>query len=87
CLRLCAETPIVNANSRSEREIVEPHPDMIALRHRLKFDYGKFDYVIHNGQPVLLDANKTVGGAKKATGSIQQSNRKYRAAGIYSYFR
>lgn len=86
CLRLCAETPIVNANSRSEREIVEPHPDMIALRHRLKFDYGKFDYVIHNGQPVLLDANKTVGGAKKATGSIQQSNRKYRAAGIYAYF-
>jgi hypothetical protein len=25
------------------------------------FDYGKFDYVMQEGQPVLLDANKTPG--------------------------
>jgi len=30
-----------------------------ALRERMGFDYGKFDYVIHEGRVILLDANKT----------------------------
>lgn len=35
-------------------------PDAIRRRRaELKFDYGKFDYVISNGVPVLLDANNT----------------------------
>jgi hypothetical protein len=28
-------------------------------REALGFDYGKFDYVEHDGEPILLDANKT----------------------------
>lgn len=37
-------------------------PDFIrSERERLGFDYGKFDFVMHKGQPVLLDANKTPG--------------------------
>jgi hypothetical protein len=35
-------------------------PDEIrAERERLGFDFGKFDFVIHDGRPILLDANKT----------------------------
>lgn len=35
-------------------------PDEIrAWRAKLGFDYGKFDYVCPEGQPILLDANKT----------------------------
>jgi hypothetical protein len=30
-------------------------------RSRLGFDYGKFDYVMHEGRAVLLDANSTPG--------------------------
>jgi hypothetical protein len=37
-------------------------PEFIrAERERLGIDYGKLDFVIHKGEPVLLDANKTMG--------------------------
>lgn len=37
-------------------------PDEIrALREQMGFDFGKFDFVIHDNVPVLLDANKTPG--------------------------
>ena len=42
--------------------MVDVHPDIVELIKRMKFDYGKFDYVMHEGKPVLLDANKTPGG-------------------------
>lgn len=32
-----------------------------AERERLDFDYGKFDFVLQDGVPVLLDANRTPG--------------------------
>jgi hypothetical protein len=38
------------------REVPEA---MRRRRAELKFDYGKFDYVIADGEPVLLDANRT----------------------------
>lgn len=41
-----------------------PVPDRLrAVRRRLGFDFGKFDFVVHDGEPVLLDANKTPGTA------------------------
>lgn len=41
----------------------EPVPEKLReIRRQLGMDYGKFDYVIHEGQPVLYDANKTMGG-------------------------
>jgi hypothetical protein len=33
--------------------------EIMAERKRLGMDYGKFDYVLHEGKPVLLDANRT----------------------------
>ena len=32
-------------------------------RERLNFDYGKFDFVVNDGTPYLLDANRTPGAA------------------------
>ena len=29
------------------------------MRRRLKLDYGKIDFVLHDGQPVALDASRT----------------------------
>jgi hypothetical protein len=42
-----------------------PVPDQLrAERARLNFDYGKFDFVMSGGEPLLLDANRTPGVAK-----------------------
>jgi hypothetical protein len=39
-------------------------PEQLRLdRERLGFDFGKFDFVIHEGEPMLLDANRTPGVA------------------------
>lgn len=37
-------------------------PDELRIeRERLNFDYGKFDFVIHDGVPFLMDVNRTTG--------------------------
>lgn len=45
-------------------------PDEVrAVRERLKMDYGRLDWVFHNGKPVVFDANKTPG----ATGVMDRT--------------
>ena len=41
-------------------------------RRRLGFDYGKFDFVVHGGRPILLDANRTPGGSATLTEEYAQ---------------
>jgi hypothetical protein len=85
CTRLAATGPIVKDQTVIRIEEVEPHPEIAQARKRLNFDYGKFDYVVHNGRPVLLDANKTT-GADQVSSSRLNARRRHRADGIYSYF-
>jgi hypothetical protein len=33
-------------------------------RRRLGFDFGKFDFVMHQGRAVLVDANRTPGSIR-----------------------
>lgn len=40
---------------------VEVPEELRAERKRLGYDFGKFDYVMHEGRAVLIDANKTSG--------------------------
>jgi hypothetical protein len=51
--------PIVKASNSGANETIPVPEEMHATRARLGFDYGKFDYVIHAGRPVLLDTNRT----------------------------
>jgi hypothetical protein len=76
---------IVNDRTQISSETVEPHPEIIELRREMKFDYGKFDYVIHSGKVVLLDTNKTTGASAVHTPELE-AMRRHRADGIYSYF-
>ena len=46
-------------NLVGRRNVPEIPNDLRALRHELGFDYGKFDYVLRDGKPVLYDANRT----------------------------
>jgi hypothetical protein len=53
--------PVVKLSSVVERlPLHQDVPEAIRRRRAgLKFDYGKFDYVVSNGVPILLDANNT----------------------------
>ena len=88
CVRLKSRSPIVKGNTTEVTEYVpKPHPDIEKYRQQLNFDYGKFDYVVLNGEFFLLDANKTIGYSANLgkENSLNQS-RRFRAEGLYSYF-
>jgi hypothetical protein len=85
CSRMLAPHPIVDPETQIATGPVEVHPEIEALRYELGFDYGKFDYVIHDGRPVLLDTNKTTGAGVPWTPELQAA-RRHRAEGIYSFF-
>jgi len=56
--------PIVKGKNVIRREYLPPDSvpaELEALRKKMGFDYGKFDYVMYNGKPVLLDVNRTPG--------------------------
>jgi hypothetical protein len=38
-----------------------PPPTLMEARHRLGLDYAKMDYVLHEGEPVLIDVSLTQG--------------------------
>ena len=63
CRRFTSDKPLVKgANIKFVGSEPSEVPDFVrAERDRLKIDYGKFDFVLHNGEPVLFDANKTPG--------------------------
>ena len=52
--------PIVKSGNVVRREVVAEVPEELRqMRRNLGFDFGKFDYVIVDGQVVLYDANRT----------------------------
>ena len=61
-VRRRATGPFVKRENTVSREEA-PVPDEIrAWRDRLGFDFGKFDYVVRDGRPILFDANRTPAG-------------------------
>jgi hypothetical protein len=70
CNRHCSPWPIVKAGNAIHREPAAIPDEIRAERDRLGFDYGKFDFVISGGRPVLLDANRTPGGSPNLTGEF-----------------
>ncbi len=59
--RMVADRPVVKTDGLRHFEAVygPPPPELAAIRRDLGFDFGKFDYVLHQGRPWLLDINKT----------------------------
>ena len=90
CLRMGSRSPIVKAQDSVSVERVEPHPSMDEWRKKLNMDYGKLDYVLVDGEPVLLDANKTIGASPSGMNQLispeqVETNRRTLAEGIYDY--
>ena len=53
------EPVVKRANIVTSEFTVEVSEEIRAARRRLGFDYSKFDFVLHEGKPVLLDTNST----------------------------
>ena len=82
----CGREPVVKAESIVSSELEIPHPDIVALRKQLGFDYGKFDYTIVDNKPVLLDINKTFGTPTGLVSEKYEHIVRHRARGLYDYF-
>lgn len=48
---------------------VEIPADLIEARQAIGIDFGRFDFVVHDGQTILLDVNKTLGAGSTAIDS------------------
>jgi hypothetical protein len=73
CSRCISPTPMVKGADIVSREVI-PVPDALRQqRARLGFDYGKFDFVEHDGVPVLLDANMTPTVPERLSDELQRS--------------
>jgi hypothetical protein len=67
---LCvSSTPSVKAATTIRLEPSRVPKPLRDLRKRLGLDYGKIDFVIHDGRPVVMDVNKTVGSPPSKKGS------------------
>lgn len=67
--RFGAKKQIIKFRKRVTKDVLVPVPDELKIvRKKLGFDYGRFDFVEHNGKTVLYDVNKTLG----AGGGAQQ---------------
>lgn len=62
CLILARSPDDLGTSIVGRERIAAVPPELRAMRQRLGLDYGKFDYVMLDGAPVLFDANKTMGG-------------------------
>lgn len=89
CTRVASANPIVKDATRCASYPSQVAPEILDLRRRLGFDYGKFDYVRHGGRVVLLDVNKTIGIGRSLAirdSPQHQADRRARAKGLYALF-
>lgn len=63
---------------------IDPDPIVHEWREKFILEYGKFDYVIHDGKPHLVDVSKTVGASRRNPDKLRAEGRRYRALGIQS---
>jgi hypothetical protein len=69
--------PIIKTDSPMTFEPVPVPDDLRETRRLLRFDYGKWDFVIHEGRAVLIDANKTPGRPPSGAGRRDRLVRAY----------
>lgn len=86
CSRLGSPSPVFKAKDCRFAEAIEPHPAARAWRAQLGLDYGKIDYIVRDGDAILLDANKTTGAARWGNPAELSIQRTKQADGIHSYF-
>lgn len=61
CKRLYSNSPIIKGSTIVRSEAVETPESIMDIKSKFGMDYGKLDFVIHNGHIEVLDINKTPG--------------------------
>jgi len=60
CMRVCSELPVVKSRKLVSVDLVDKVPDQVReIRKQLGLDFGKIDFVMHDGVPLVFDVNKT----------------------------
>lgn len=67
--RVWSDDPIVKSTNAKGMAPCEVPEALRARRLQLGIDYGKIDYVMHEGAPVVIDVNKTPGQPPVVPGS------------------
>ncbi len=75
CSRCVSPDPVVKGNSVVTRELISVPEELRQVRKRLGFDYGKFDFVLHDGRPILFDANHTPTIPQNLSDALRHSTR------------
>ncbi|MEO5811273.1 MAG: hypothetical protein ABIU96_13320 [Rhodanobacter sp.] len=61
CLLLRSKEKVVKFSNAFQIEEIPVHPALRRIRHKFGFDYGKFDYFVHDDEVIVFDVNKTPG--------------------------
>ena len=61
CARFGSPHPIVKQKNIISREDIPISDEVLAVRRRLGMDYGKLDFVVHDGRTIVFDVNRTPG--------------------------
>lgn len=81
--RVCSNSKVIKGENITHVEKMDVPKDLHEMIREMGFDYGKLDYVVHDGKVSILDANKTPGTVgeeelnKKVAGKL--------AEGIYTF--
>jgi hypothetical protein len=85
---IVSDHPVILPQWARKIDVFEPEPHVLSAlngwRERLGIDYGKLDYTIVDGRPVLLDVNPTNGSAPRQELNPQTARKL--ADGIDVYF-
>ena len=68
CKRFVANEPIIKGSNVIRAEHVTVPASVERVRRERGFDYGKFDFVVHGGDAVVFDVNRTPGQIPLSTG-------------------
>ncbi|NLN39565.1 MAG: hypothetical protein GX155_08205 [Smithella sp.] len=86
CVRMFSPSPVVKATEITHYDYIDDVPDSVReARRGLGVDFGKFDYVMVNGEAVLLDVNKTPTMAARQRGDGHSPNMLKLSSGL-EYF-
>jgi hypothetical protein len=81
--RISGPTPIVTGVQ--DVQSIEVDPSVLEYARRIGLEYGKIDYVVHEGETFILDVNKTTGAGRPPHNEIFLAGRRNRQRGIYDF--
>jgi hypothetical protein len=87
CTRIVGPHPVIKGADTIERTMVDVPDEIRAWRKKLGFDYGKLDFVMHDGEPVLIDANRTPTLPRGDVGAAIRKGLGELAGGIAAFLR